>query len=207
MNLKATNKTETNKYELEVEISAEDFSKALSEVAKTEGKKMSVPGFRKGHAPRSVIEKMYGENVFFEAAVDKLYRPAMQDAIEASGLEVIAVSNADVTSVSRENGIELKLTVVVKPLIIIITQTAPPVHMVPSTVRSAMSRTRNVRYTPIAIIPQIRPWAAAPGSAMIKFAICMSLSSCMRDLFAGACLKKHFRNLYAPLCGIFCLNW
>ena len=85
MNLKATNKTETNKYELEVEISAEDFNKALSEVAKTEGKKMSVPGFRKGHAPRSVIEKMYGENVFFEAAVDKLYRPAMQDAIEASG--------------------------------------------------------------------------------------------------------------------------
>ena len=93
MNLKATNKTETNKYELEVEISAEDFNKALSEVAKTEGKKMSVPGFRKGHAPRSVIEKMYGENVFFEAAVDKLYRPAMQDAIEASCLEVIAVSN------------------------------------------------------------------------------------------------------------------
>ena len=119
MNLKATNQTETNKYELEVEISAEDFNKALSEVAKTEGKKMSVPGFRKGHAPRSVIEKMYGENVFFEAAVDKLYRPAMQDAIEASGLEVIAVSNADVTSVSRENGIELKLTVVVKPVITI----------------------------------------------------------------------------------------
>ena len=119
MNLKATNKTETNKYELEVEIPAEDFNKALSEVAKTEGKKMAVPGFRKGHAPRSVIEKMYGENVFFEAAVDKLYRPAMQDAIEASGLEVIAVSNADVTSVSRENGIELKLTVVVKPVITI----------------------------------------------------------------------------------------
>ena len=119
MNLNATNNTETNKYELEVEISAEDFNKALSEVAKTEGKKMSVPGFRKGHAPRSVIEKMYGENVFFEAAVDKLYRPAMQDAIEASGLEVIAVSNADVTSVSRENGIELKLTVVVKPVITI----------------------------------------------------------------------------------------
>ena len=93
MNLKATNKTETNKYELEVEISAEDFNKALSEVAKTEGKKLSVPGFRMGHAPRSVIEKMYGE--------------------------VIAVSIADVTSVSRENGIELKLTVVVKPVITI----------------------------------------------------------------------------------------
>lgn len=119
MNLKATNKTETNKYELEVEISAEDFNKALSEVAKTEGKRMTVPGFRKGHAPRSVIEKMYGENVFFEGAVDKLYRPAMQDAIEASKLEVIAVSKADVTSVSRENGVEFKITVVVKPEITI----------------------------------------------------------------------------------------
>lgn len=48
MNLKATNKTETNKYELEVEISAEDFNKALSEVAKTEGKKMAVPGLPQG---------------------------------------------------------------------------------------------------------------------------------------------------------------
>ena len=53
MNLKATNKTETNKYELEIEISAEDFNKAIDEVFKTEGKKIAIPGFRKGKAPKA----------------------------------------------------------------------------------------------------------------------------------------------------------
>ena len=81
MNLKATNKTETNKYELEVEISAEDFNKALSEVAKTEGKKMSVPGFRKGHAPRMVIEAAYGKHVFFEDAVEDMFPDIYKDTV------------------------------------------------------------------------------------------------------------------------------
>ena len=54
------------------------------------------------------------------------------------------------------------------PLSIIMTQTAPPVAIVPSTVRSAISKTLYVRYTPIAITPQIRPWAMAPGSALIS---------------------------------------
>ena len=119
MKLIKSEKLEKSMYELQFSIDAETLCAAADKAFKREGKKYTVQGFRKGHAPRSVIEKMYGENVFFEAAVDKLYRPAMQDAIEASGLEVIAVSNADVTSVSRENGIELKLTVVVKPVITI----------------------------------------------------------------------------------------
>ena len=55
------------------------------------------------------------------------------------------------------------------PPSIIIMQTAPPVHRLPSTVRSAISSTRKVIYTPMAMIPQIRPWAAAPGSALIRF--------------------------------------
>ena len=119
MNVKSVEKQEKSTVELVIEIGKEEFEAAVEKVYKKQRGKISVPGFRKGKAPRHLIEKMYGENVFFEAAVDKLYRPAMQDAIEASGLEVIAVSNADVTSVSRENGIELKLTVVVKPVITI----------------------------------------------------------------------------------------
>ena len=119
MKLIKSEKLEKSMYELQFSIDAETLCAAADKAFKREGKKYTVQGFRKGHAPRKTIEKMYGENVFFEAAVDKLYRPAMQDAIEASGLEVIAVSNADVTSVSRENGIELKLTVVVKPVITI----------------------------------------------------------------------------------------
>ena len=118
MNVKSVEK-EATRASVTVELTREELEPALNRAYLKYRKDIMIPGFRKGHAPRSVIEKMYGENVFFEAAVDKLYRPAMQDAIEASGLEVIAVSNADVTSVSRENGIELKLTVVVKPVITI----------------------------------------------------------------------------------------
>ena len=119
MNLKATNKTETNKYELEIEISAEDFNKAIDEVFKTEGKKIAIPGFRKGKAPKAFVEKYYGESVFFEAAVDRLYRPALMDAVEASGLEVISIGQADITEVSKANGVQMKVTVVVKPEITI----------------------------------------------------------------------------------------
>ena len=119
MNLKATNKTETNKYELEIEISAEDFNKAIDEVYKSEGKKMTIPGFRKGKAPKAFIEKYYGESVFFEGALDKLYRPALMNAVEASGLEVISIGQADITAVSKEDGVQMKVTVVVKPEITI----------------------------------------------------------------------------------------
>ena len=119
MNLKATTKTETNKYELEIEIPAADFNKAIDEVYKTESKKIQIPGFRKGKAPKAFIEKYYGENVFFEGAVDKLYRPALMEAIDASGLEVISVGQADITEVSKENGVQMKVVVVVKPEITI----------------------------------------------------------------------------------------
>ena len=119
MNLKATTKTETNKYELEIEISAVDFNNAINEVYKTEVKKIQIPGFRKGKAPKAFVEKYYGENVFFEGAVDKLYRPALMDAIDASGLEVISVGQADITEVSKENGVQMKVVVVVKPEITI----------------------------------------------------------------------------------------
>lgn len=119
MNLKATNKTETNKYELEIEVPAEDFNKAIDEVFKTEGEKITIPGFRRGKAPKAFIEKYYGESVFFEAAVDRLYRPALMDAVEASGLEVISIGQADITEVSKANGVQMKVTVVVKPEITI----------------------------------------------------------------------------------------
>ena len=60
MNVKATNKVETNRYELELEVSSEEFNEAINTVYKRESKKMNIPGFRKGHAPRAFIEKYYG---------------------------------------------------------------------------------------------------------------------------------------------------
>ena len=57
MNVKATNNLEINRYELELEVSPEEFNDAINAVYKRESKKMNVPGFRKGKAPRAFIEK------------------------------------------------------------------------------------------------------------------------------------------------------
>ena len=82
MELKSTKNIETNKYELALEVSPEEFDEAINSVYKRESKKMNVPGFRKGHAPRAFLEKYYGEEVFFEAAVDHLYSPMVMEAVE-----------------------------------------------------------------------------------------------------------------------------
>lgn len=115
MNLKSTNNPEINKYELEVEVTPEEFNDAVNAVYKRESKKMNVPGFRKGHAPRAFIEKYYGEEVFYEAAIDHLYRPLVMDAIEKSGLNVISVGDFKIDEIGKDKGILCKLTVITKP--------------------------------------------------------------------------------------------
>ena len=107
MSLKATNNVETNKYELEIEISAEDFEAARKNIA--------MPGFRKGKAPRKLIEKEYGEQVFFEDAVNLLYAPVVNGAVEESGLELVTRPEVEVTEISKENGVKLKATCITKP--------------------------------------------------------------------------------------------
>mgnify|MGYP001097828176 CR=1 FL=1 len=115
MNLKSSNNVETNKYELELVVTKEEFDKAINEVYKRESKKMNVPGFRKGKAPRAFIEKFYGEEVFFQAAVDHLYNPMMSEAIDQSGLEVVGVNSYSIEEISKQDGIVAKLTVTVQP--------------------------------------------------------------------------------------------
>ncbi len=115
MNLKSTTKVDTNKYELEIEVPADDFNAAVNAAYRKEVKNINVPGFRKGKAPKAVCEKMYGEGIFFETAVDNLYRPAVISAIDASELDVVAVTDMDVVETSKENGFIFKQTVIVKP--------------------------------------------------------------------------------------------
>lgn len=115
MNLTAKNSVETNKFELNFEVTPEKFNEAIQQVYRTEVKKMNIPGFRKGKAPLAFVEKYYGENVFFEAAIDKLYREIVTEAIEQSELEVVAVSGFDLDDISRKDGVKCKITVVVKP--------------------------------------------------------------------------------------------
>lgn len=115
MNLKSSNNVEKSKHELLLEVTPEELNQAINEVYRRESKRMNVPGFRKGKAPRAFIEKYYGEDVFFQAAVDHLYNPMMNAAIEQSELEVVGVNSYSIEKISKEEGIEAKLTVTVQP--------------------------------------------------------------------------------------------
>ena len=115
MQLKSTTKTDTNKYELNISIDAETFADAVTRAYKKGAAKMTVPGFRKGHAPRAIIEKMYGEEVFYEDALNLLYPSTVDEAVAESGLD-LADDHFDFELISiGKEGVEFKITATVKP--------------------------------------------------------------------------------------------
>lgn len=89
MSLKSQNKIDTNRVELEVVVDAETFEKGLAAAFKKQSKKISIPGFRKGKAPRAFVEKYFGKEVFYKDAVNALYPDALDEAVKEAGLEVI----------------------------------------------------------------------------------------------------------------------
>lgn len=115
MSLKTTNKIDANTYELEIEITAEAFEEALQKAYLKAKNKIAVPGFRKGKAPRKVIEKNYGENCFYEDAVNLLYPEYVNSAIDEANLELVAQPDVEITAVDKENGVAMKVTCTTKP--------------------------------------------------------------------------------------------
>ena len=115
MSLVSKTNTATNKYELEIKVSAEDFEKACQKVYLRRVKKIEIPGFRKGKAPRKTIEKLYGEGFFYEEAVNDIYPTAIQEAVTESGLEIVCPPEVDVADISKENGVTFKAVCTVKP--------------------------------------------------------------------------------------------
>lgn len=115
MSLKSATKVDTNRVELEVEVDAATFETAVSKVYKKNINKMAVPGFRKGKAPRHLVEKMYGEGVFYEDAMNDCYPKALNDAVTESGYEYIEDKiDLNVLNCGKE-GFTFKATVTVKP--------------------------------------------------------------------------------------------
>lgn len=114
MSLKSSALKETNTYEVEVTVDGETFRAAVDKVYKKESKKIAVPGFRKGKAPRAIIEKMYGEEVFYDDAMQDCYPEALDAAAREAGLKVVTVTGLEATEVSRD-GFTFKATVVVEP--------------------------------------------------------------------------------------------
>ncbi len=116
MTLKETKKVATNRYELEIFVDAKDFADALAKAYKQNVKKIAIPGFRKGKAPRHIIEKLYGENFFFEDAIEIIYPEAVEAAITESGLELVSNNiGFDLVSADKETGLDFKVTITVKP--------------------------------------------------------------------------------------------
>ena len=116
MSLKETKKIDTNRHQLEITVDGEKFREAIAEAYKRNGKKINVPGFRKGKAPLHLIEKYYGTEIFFEDALNLLYNDLVEDAIKDSGLKVINDKmDFEMVSISKEDGVDFKVSVTTYP--------------------------------------------------------------------------------------------
>ena len=105
---------EKNRYELQISVDKATFDAAVNAVYHKQVKKISVPGFRKGKAPKAIIEKMYGAGVFYEDAINDLIPAAYTAALEESKIDAVGQPEFDVVSID-ENGLVLSAKVYVKP--------------------------------------------------------------------------------------------
>ena len=115
MGLVSTNKIDATKYELIINVDAEGFEKALQQAYLKARKHININGFRKGKAPRKMIEQLYGDNVFFEDAVNLLVNTDVAPIVEETDYELIASPDIEVTSVNKTDGVEFKVTITTKP--------------------------------------------------------------------------------------------
>ena len=115
MELKNTEKQEHSVVALTIEITKAEFEAAKDKAFKKTGKNITVPGFRKGHAPRKMIEKLYGEGVFFEEAFNIVYPEAMEMAVEKSGIKPVGRADVDLGDPAEEGGLTIIAKVPVEP--------------------------------------------------------------------------------------------
>ena len=102
MILKNVDKQEKNTAVFEVETDAAEFEKAVNEAYLKNRSSISIPGFRKGKAPRAVIEGMYGREVFYQEAMDELAPAAYEFGLKESGLKVVGTPSVKDLNVSEE---------------------------------------------------------------------------------------------------------
>ena len=106
---------EDNKVKFSMEFSAEEFENAQIEAYKKNKDQFTIDGFRKGKAPRTIIERHYGEGVFFEDALDELFRENYVKALDELDLEVIDSPAAEFTQLKKGEGFTATITVPVFP--------------------------------------------------------------------------------------------
>ena len=108
-------KLEHNMVKLTVEVSAEEFAKAVKAAYNKNKNKITIPGFRKGHAPQQLIEKLYGPVIFFEDAANALINQTYNEEAESTGLEFVSRPEFDVDQIEKGKPFIYTATVAVRP--------------------------------------------------------------------------------------------
>ena len=115
MSFKVENMEEKNMVKLVIEATAEEFEAGLNTAFNKNKNKISVPGFRKGKAPRKMVEKLYGTEIFYEDAANAIIPDAYADAAKESELEIVAQPEIDVTQIESGKPFIFTATVALKP--------------------------------------------------------------------------------------------
>lgn len=115
MSLVEKNKVDTNRYELTIHVDAESFEQAVEKAYRKNVKRINVPGFRRGKAPRKTVERLYGEGFFYEDAINDLYPAALREAVKEAELDLVAPAEVEAKDISKENGFDFIAKCVVKP--------------------------------------------------------------------------------------------
>ena len=114
--MKLLNITDAEKNQKVIEFSVDKatFDAAVDKVYKKNVAKLNIPGFRRGKAPKSMIEKMYGKGFFYEDAINEILPEAYASALEESGLDVVSHPEIDIKTID-DNGVVVTAAVYVKP--------------------------------------------------------------------------------------------
>lgn len=108
-------KLEKNMAKLTVEVSAEDFKAAIKKAFNKNKNRFAIPGFRKGKAPQAMIEKMYGEGVFYEDAADEAINASYAEAMKESGLDIVSRPEVTIEKIGKDEPFVYSALVTVKP--------------------------------------------------------------------------------------------
>ncbi len=114
MKVKNVEKLEKSMVALTIQAEAQEFEAAIEKVYKKQRGRITVPGFRKGHAPRKMIETMYGAQVFYEDAVNESYPDLFAQAVEQEKLDTVAYPDVELLELDK-GGYTFKATVAVRP--------------------------------------------------------------------------------------------
>ena len=114
MSLSKKEMTAPNQYEIEFSCDKATFDAAIDAAYKKNVRKMNVPGFRPGKAPKHIIERMYGKGVFYNDAIDAVLPAAYEAAVKEADLDVVGQPDIDIVSIG-DDGVTFKAVVAVKP--------------------------------------------------------------------------------------------